>query len=133
MVKSRDSFFPGRVKGAGPGVWGILVLRARRFLVTWSLHGAWDGKLFLCLITIYCNLTLFFFIALFKLLFCYWWFSPPSKRASLFKYIIIFCFILLFTFSSPCRKDQFPVLYFLQVIIVLIQVYNWEIRHHSTG
>ena len=61
MVKSRDSFCPGRVKGVGPGVWGILVLRARRFLVTWSLHGVnvWDGKLFLCLITIYCNLTLF--------------------------------------------------------------------------
>ena len=38
----------------------------------------------------------------------------------------------MFTSSLPCRKDQFAVLYFLQVIIVLIQVYNWEIRHHST-
>ena len=36
VTRSRDSFFPGRVKGAGPGVWGILVPRARRFLVTWS-------------------------------------------------------------------------------------------------
>ena len=32
------------------------------------------------------------------------------------------CFILLFTPSSPCLKYQFAVLYFLQVIIVLIQV-----------
>ena len=39
---------------------------------------------------------------------------------------------ILFTSSSPCRKDQCANLYFLQVIIVLIQVYNWEFRHHST-
>ena len=39
---------------------------------------------------------------------------------------------ILFTSSSPCRKDQCANLYFLQVIIVLIQVYNWELRHHST-
>ena len=43
----------------------------------------------------------------------------------------IFCFILLFTSSSPCRKDQFAVSYFSTSLIVLIQVYNWEIRHHS--
>ena len=48
----------------------------------------------------------------------------------LFKYIL-FCFILLFTSSLPCRKDQFAVLYFPTSLIVLIQVYNWEIRHHS--
>ena len=30
---------------------------------------------------------------------------------NLFNYIY-FCFILLFTSSSPCRKDQFAVLYF---------------------
>ena len=30
---------------------------------------------------------------------------------NLFKYVL-FCFILLFTSSSPCRKDQFAVLYF---------------------
>ena len=48
-----------------------------------------------------------------------------------FQYIF-FSFILLLTSSSPCRKDQFAVLCFLQVIIVLIQVYNWVIRHHST-
>ena len=45
--------------------------------------------------------------------------------------IFIFCFILLFTSSSPCRKDQFAVSYFSTSLIVLIQVYNWEIRHHS--
>ena len=38
VTRSRDSFFPCRVKGAGPGVWGILVPRALRFLVTWSLQ-----------------------------------------------------------------------------------------------
>ena len=38
---------------------------------------------------------------------------------------------LLFTSSSPCRKDQFAVSYFSTSLIVLIQVYNWEIRHHS--
>ena len=31
----------------------------------------------------------------------------------LFKYIS-FCFILLFTSSAPCRKDQFAVSYFSQ-------------------
>ena len=40
-------------------------------------------------------------------------------------------FILLFTFSSPCGKDQFAVSYFSTSLIVLIQVYNWKIRHHS--
>ena len=46
---------------------------------------------------------------------------------------IYFSFILLFSSSSPCLKDHSAVLYFLQVIIVQIQVYNWEIRHHSNG
>ena len=46
------------------------------------------------------------------------------------KYTFV-CFILLFTSSSPCRKDQFAVSYFSTSLIVLIQVYNWEIRHHS--
>ena len=49
---------------------------------------------------------------------------------SLFKYIF-FCFILLFTSSLPCRKDQFAILYFSTSLIVLIQVYNWEIWYHS--
>ena len=46
---------------------------------------------------------------------------------------IFFCFILLFTSSSPCRKDQFAVSYFSTSLIVLIQVYNWEVRHHTVG
>ena len=45
--------------------------------------------------------------------------------------IYFFCFILLFTSSSPCRKDQFAVSYFSTSLIVLIQVYNWEVRHHT--
>ena len=44
---------------------------------------------------------------------------------------IFFCFILLFTSSSPCRKDHFAVSYFSTSLIGLIQVYNWEIKHHS--
>ena len=43
---------------------------------------------------------------------------------NLFKYIL-FCFILLFTSSSPCREDQFAVLYFSTSLIVLIQIYNF--------
>ena len=31
----------------------------------------------------------------------------------------------------PLCKDQFAVSYFSTSLIVLIQVYNWEIRHHS--
>ena len=46
----------------------------------------------------------------------------------MFKYI--FSFILLFTSSPPCHKDQFAISYFCTSLIVLIQVYNWEIRHH---
>ena len=55
------------------------------------------------------------------------------KRDSIhifFSYIF-FCFVLLFPSSSPCRKDQFAVSYFSTSLIVLIQVYNWEIRHPS--
>ena len=43
-----------------------------------------------------------------------------------------FCFIHLFACSSPFRKGQFAVLYFIQVDIVLIQVYNCEIGDHPT-
>ena len=72
-----------------------------------------------------------------ELLFLFPFFQPLKKvclqtklLGILFKYIL-FCFILLFTSSSPCREDQFAVLYFSSSLIVLIQVYNWEIRHHS--
>ena len=64
--------------------------------------------------------------------FCYRWFSPSSNQASLFKYIFFVLFFSLLLHRLAVRKDQFAVLYFLQVIIVLIQVYNWEIRHQST-
>ena len=47
------------------------------------------------------------------------------------KKYVFFCFLLLFTSSSPCRKDQFVVSYFSTSLIVLIQVYNWEVRHHT--
>ena len=41
-------------------------------------------------------------------------------------------FVLFFLpSSSPCLKDQFAVSHFSTSLIVLIQVYNWEIRHHS--
>ena len=47
-------------------------------------------------------------------------------------YIYIFLLLLLlFTSSYSCCKDQFVVSYFSTSFIVLIQVYNWEIRHHS--
>ena len=52
--------------------------------------------------------------------------------ANLFKLINFLVFILLFTFSLPCRKDQFAVLHFIQHVIVLIQIYNWEILNHRT-
>ena len=42
-----------------------------------------------------------------------------------------FCFILLFTSSLPCSKDHFAMSYISTSLIVLIQVYNWEIQHHS--
>ena len=48
----------------------------------------------------------------------------------MFKYKY-YSFILLFTSLSPCREDQFAVSYFSTRLIVLIQVYSWEIRHHS--
>ena len=43
--------------------------------------------------------------------------------------IYIFCFVLLFTSSSPCLNDQFAVSYFSTNLIVLIRVYNWEVRY----
>ena len=56
---------------------------------------------------------------------------PTLAQSHSHVYTSIFCFILLFTSSSPYRKDQFAVSYFSTSLIVLIQVYNWEIRHHS--
>ena len=159
MVKSRDHatlFFPGRVRGAGPGVWGILVPRARRFLVTWSwqikprMGSGAENRFCVFEFIIFYQLTWitrrcltqlqfntfkrdeFLYCFVQTKVFCYRWFSPSSNRASLFKYIFFVLFFSLLLHRLAVRKDQFAVLYFLQVIIVLIQVYNWEIRHHST-
>ena len=74
----------------------------------------------------YCHIFKFVFVTNFQF---YFHFSvQPLKKlcfqteilGSLFKYIYIFCFILLFTSSSPCRKDQFAVSYFSTILIVLI-------------
>ena len=156
MVKSRDHatlFFPGRVKGAGPGVWGILVPRALRFLVTWSLQmkprmGSGTENRFYVFefisslgshagVSHNYNLTLLrdmnFFIALFKLKYSATGGLNRHKTGQVCLNIYIFVlFFSLLLHRLAVRKDQFAVLYFVQVIIVLIQVYNWEIRHHST-
>ena len=84
----------------------------------------------------YCHIFKFLFVTNFYFYF-HFSFSPWRRFVFKPKYwaiclnIYIFCFILLFTSSSPCRRDQFAVLYFSTSLIVLIQVYNWEIRHHS--
>ena len=66
-------------------------------------------------VTIHC-----FYCHIFKLLFvtnfCFYFhfsFSPWRR------FVRFFCFILLFTSSSPCRKDQFAVSYFSTSLIVL--------------
>ena len=68
-----------------------------------------------------------------EILFLFPFFFQPLKKVclqteilgNLFKYIFC-CFILLFTSSSPCCKDQLAVLYISTSLIVLIQVYNWR-------
>ena len=74
---------------------------------------------------LYQKQSIFFYCHIFKFLsvtnfYFYFHFSfSPLKKVCLqteilgkmFKYIF-FCFIFLFTSSSPCRKDQFAVLYF---------------------
>ena len=80
------------------------------------------------------------FSNLFLLFFFHFSFSPWRRFVFKLKYwaiwlniyiYIFFCFILLFTSSSPCRNDQFAVSDFSTSWIVLIQVFNWEIWHHS--
>ena len=51
-----------------------------------------------------------------------------NNLPNLFKYIY-FCFLLLFTSSSPCRKDQFAVPYFPTSLIIVL-IWDW-IRQHS--
>ena len=43
-------------------------------------------------------------------------------------FVLFFCLIL---HRLAFIKDQFAVSYFSTSLIVLIQVYNWEIRHRS--
>ena len=50
----------------------------------------------------------------------------PHLAEKIYIYIH-FCIILLLTSSSPCLTDQFAVSYFSTSVIVLFQVYNWEI------
>ena len=91
----------------------------RMFRKTFEPPRRWEGffieRLQICLI--------FFFLS-FILLFTS---SPPCNK------YIFFGFNLLSTSSPPCRKDQFAVLYFSTSLIVLIQVYKWEIRHPLIG
>ena len=46
------------------------------------------------------------------------------------KNIYFLCYSFVYFFIAM-RKDQFAVSCFSTSLIVLIQVYNWEIRHHS--
>ena len=55
-------------------------------------------------------------------------FGCGRKNLSNYMFFVLY---FLFTSSSPCHKDQFAVSYFSASLIVLIQVYNLEIRHHS--
>ena len=66
----------------------------------------------------YCHIFKFLSVTNFYFYF-HFSFSPLKKvclqteiLGKMFKYIF-FCFIFLFTSSSPCREDQFAVLYFL--------------------
>ena len=72
----------------------------------------------------YCHIFKFLFVTNFHFYF-HFSFSPWRR------FVRFFCFILLFPSSSPCRKDQFAVSYFSTSLIVLIQIYNWEIRYQS--
>ena len=74
-----------------------------------------------------------FFIALFKLKYSATGGLNRHKTGQVCLNIYIFVlFFSLLLHRLAVRKDQFAVFYFQQVIIVPIQVYNWEIRHHST-
>ena len=67
-----------------------------------------------------------------ELLFLFLFFQPLKKvclqteiLCNLFKYIL-FCFIVLFTSSSPCRKDQFDVLYFsfTKLVVGIVMIFT---------
>ena len=56
--------------------------------------------------------------------------ARPPRPLPLLRHCFVSSFCLLLH-RLDCRKDQFAVLYFSTSLVVLIQVYNWEIRHHS--
>ena len=58
------------------------------------------------------------------------WTKKPRGRV-IKKFVTDEGFVSFTALDMPCRKDQFALLYFSTSLIVLIQVYNWEIRHHS--
>ena len=47
-----------------------------------------------------------------------------SELLQLFKYIYFLTWILLFTSSSPCRKDRFPASYFSRIGVCLVKGLN---------
>ena len=55
-------------------------------------------------------------------------FGCGRKNLSNYMFFVLY---FLFTSSSLCHKDQFAMSYFSTSLPVLIEVYNWEIRHHS--
>ena len=157
VTRSRDSFFfLAASKGQGPGSGAF---SSPEPVVSWSRGldklsrewGLWRKTVFVFLNLLFSisslgshagvshnyNLTLLrdmnFFIALFKLKYSAIGGLNRHKtgQVCLNIYIFVLFFSLLLN-RLAVRKDQFAVLYFLQVIIVLIKVYNWEIRHHST-
>ena len=90
-----------------------------------------------------------FLLSLFQILICnevlnlFPFFFQPLKKVcfqteilgNLFKYIC-FCFILLFTSSSPCRKDQFAISYFSTSLIVLIRdqpLFSFRFENYISG
>ena len=77
-----------------------------------------------------CSLFITIYIYIFKQIAQYFGLKTNLLQG-LKEIYIFFCFILFFNSSSPCRKGQFAVSYFSTSLIVLIQAYNWEIRHHS--
>ena len=92
-----------------------------------------EGWVLCALSTVYCHIFKFLFVTNFQFFSIFLLAPEEGLLANIGQFFKIydFCFIFLFTSSSPCRKDRFAVSYFSTSLIVLIQVYNWETRHHS--
>ena len=104
-----------------------------RNMVEYISGGSRGGVGFVCII--HCLLSYFQILICNELSVFFHFLLAPEEgllaNIGQFFKIYDFCFIFLFTSSSPCRKDRFAVSYFSTSLIVLIQVYNWETRHHS--